>query len=259
MAVDKIYSDGSTTSREKISSHDKLSNYILVKLGKGAINVELTQEQIDMCIFDAIGFFLERHGNGVEEVGMVYSISAGDKSNGYITLPDEVEGIHKILDSSSAVTGDEFDRLNFLIANSDLLRNSFNIGNLQNYFMARRNLAEIKYFFQPFRDYEFNKLTHRLWFRTDMTEVSQIALLGYRSLNPVVDLDLYNDIWLRKYATALARIQWADNLLKYTGLSMPGGGEINAAAILDRGEKDKEDALIEFRETYESMILPQVH
>jgi hypothetical protein len=61
---------------------------------------------------------------------------------------------------------------------------------------------------------------------------------------------IFDSLWLKNYAAALARIQWGVNLGKYEGVQLPGGGTPNAAGILEKGEADKEKLLIELDEKY---------
>ena len=45
--------------------------------------------------------------------------------------------------------------------------------------------------------------------------------------------DVWDDIFLKKYATALLKEQWGMNLKKFTGIQMPGGVTLNGQVIFD--------------------------
>lgn len=243
----------------KLNSHKALSEYILRKLGSPVINVELSPEQLDDCIYDAINYFIERHYDGIEEVLVVVGIDEFVRQDGYVELPDEIVGVANILNTSSESGSVEgFDNLNFLIANSEILKFSNDLSGIENYVRSIRTIADIKHFFTPFRDYEFNKVTNRLFLRSNLSSTNSLGVIGYRAIDPDTDTDVYNDEWIKRYATALARVQWGVNLTKYEGMDLPGQGTINGQGILAKGENDLEKTLEEFEMTYNHPPLPRI-
>jgi hypothetical protein len=60
---------------------------------------------------------------------------------------------------------------------------------------------------------------------------------------------LFNDIFLKKYTTALFKKQWGSNLMKYEGMQLPGGITLNGRQIYDDGnvELDKLDEEMQMR------------
>ena len=74
---------------------------------------------------------------------------------------------------------------------------------------------------------------------------SQITLVGPMSANVdnvTVTLsgisDVWNDRFLKKYATALIKRQWGNNLKKFSGIAMPGGVTLNGKEIYDEAEAE---------------------
>ena len=60
----------------------------------------------------------------------------------------------------------------------------------------------------------------------------------YRYLDPTVYQDVWNDRWLKRYATALIKRQWGENLSKYSGIQMPGGVEFNGQRLIDEANEE---------------------
>ena len=60
----------------------------------------------------------------------------------------------------------------------------------------------------------------------------------YRKLDPTVYTDVYNDIFLKKYATALIKKQWGANLIKFTGVAMLGGVQMNGETIYSQADEE---------------------
>ena len=50
----------------------------------------------------------------------------------------------------------------------------------------------------------------------------------------------YNDFFLKKYTTALFKIQWGQNLLKFEGMQLPGEATLNGRQIYDDGNAELE-------------------
>jgi hypothetical protein len=74
---------------------------------------------------------------------------------------------------------------------------------------------------------------------------SQITLVGPISANVnnvTATLsgisDVWNDRFLKKYATALIKRQWGNNLKKFSGIAMPGGVTLNGKEIYDEAEAE---------------------
>jgi len=74
---------------------------------------------------------------------------------------------------------------------------------------------------------------------------SQITLVGPMTAN--VDnvsvtvsgiSDVWDDRFLKKYATALIKKQWGENMKKFGGIQMPGGVTLNGKEIYDEAVEE---------------------
>ena len=54
-----------------------------------------------------------------------------------------------------------------------------------------------------------------------MSDDTFIIIDGYRLLDPSDASKVYNDFWLKKYATSLIKKQWGMNLIKFQGVMLP--------------------------------------
>jgi hypothetical protein len=57
---------------------------------------------------------------------------------------------------------------------------------------------------------------------------------------------VWDDRWLKRYATALIKQQWGSNLMKFGGIQLPGGVMLN-------GDKIFEEAMNEIEELEKDM------
>lgn len=52
--------------------------------------------------------------------------------------------------------------------------------------------------------------------------------------------DVWNDRFLKKYATALIKLQWGNNLSKFSGIQMPGGVTLDGVRIMTEAKEEIE-------------------
>jgi hypothetical protein len=93
---------------------------------------------------------------------------------------------------------------------------------------------------QPIR---FNRHTNRLYIDVNWNKVEAgqyLVIEAYEVVDPVKFTDVWNDRWLHRYATALIKKQWGNNLKKFSGIQMPGGVTFNGQQIYDEAEQEIE-------------------
>jgi hypothetical protein len=99
--------------------------------------------------------------------------------------------------------------------------------------------------------YRFNRLTNRLYIDENWVENistgTYVLVECYRALDPATAPRMYNDTWLKHYTTALIKKQWATNLKKFSGMSLPGGVTID-------GDKLYQEAKDEIEKLEQDMI-----
>lgn len=76
----------------------------------------------------------------------------------------------------------------------------------------------------------------------------------YRIVDPDTYTEVYNDYYLKKYATALIKQQWGLNLLKFEGMQMPGGVTFNGRQIFDDAREEIEKLTEEARLNWEEPV-----
>ena len=78
-----------------------------------------------------------------------------------------------------------------------------------------------------------------------------ILIECFRKLDPTTYTDIYNDMWLKRYATALVKYQWGSNLSKFGGMQLPGGVELNGNEIMTQAQEEIRRLEEESRLNYE--------
>jgi hypothetical protein len=85
----------------------------------------------------------------------------------------------------------------------------------------------------------------------DVTAGEFIIIECYRKLDPTTYTDVFNDIYLKRYTTALIKRQWGANLSKFEGVQMLGGVTLNGAKIFEEANADIEKLEEQIQLAYE--------
>ena len=75
----------------------------------------------------------------------------------------------------------------------------------------------------------------------------------YRKMDPNIYTDVYNDIFLKRYVTALFKKQWGANLSKFDGVAMLGGVTLNGKEIYSQALADLDTLEIKLRSHYDML------
>jgi hypothetical protein len=239
-----------------LQSPEDLRNYAMKALGSPVINIEIDEEQIFDRISDAIQKYILKHYNGTNEVWDFYKVTDADIKNGFITVPAKYIAILDMVDpiKDSFGTGDEFDQLSYRLANSDFFDYTWTLASdmFTSWLAFQEKLELIKQFFQPQRRFRYNSMTGQMQlFGSDWQRPGYFFIWhAYTSIDPTENTNIYNDEWLKRYATALIGQQWGRNVFKYNGIQLPGGVTMNGIEI--RNYYDAQVAKLdeEFQKSY---------
>ena len=260
------------------SSRQGLIDYGLRQLGAPVLEINIDDDQIDDLLDDSIQVFNERHFDGVEEMflkheftqdeidrgkatsetdatttaGIVTTTGTSTTISGYgtttsnfvensnfIQVPESVIGIEKIFKfDSSSISGGMFS-IKYQLFLNDLYY--FNSVELLQYSMTKSYLEDIDFLLTPDKQIRFNKKQNRLYLDMDYNSMNAgdfIVIDCQRILDPNTFTKVYNDPFLKMYFTALLKRQWGQNLIKFRGVKLPGGLELNGREIYDDGQRE---------------------
>jgi hypothetical protein len=122
------------------------------------------------------------------------------------------------------------------------------------YGITKRYLEDIDFLLTTEKQIRFNQRQDRLYLDLDWSSVTvddYIIIDCYRLLDPNDYGRVYNDSFLKRYLTALIKRQWGQNLIKFQGVKLPGGIELNGRQIYDDADKDLEIIREQMSNTYE--------
>ena len=270
------------------TSRQELIDYCKRKLGAPVLEINVADEQIYYLVDDAIQFFQERHFDGVSQIFLKYQITQNDVDRGrapggrvptagivtttasaniagtattfsyrensnFLQIPPSVIGIQKIyhFDGTNTTTNNMFSVKYQLFLNDIYYWGSTEI---LTYAMVKTYLEDIDFLLTTQKQIRFNQRMDRLYLDIDWASVAvgdYLIIDCYRALDPNDFTRVWNDSFLKPYLTSLIKRQWGQNLIKFQGVKLPGGVELNGRQIYDDGQKELEIIMEKMSNTYE--------
>ena len=252
----------------KPSSRSELITYCKRQLGEPVLQINIDDQQVSNVIDDTIQFFQENCYNGMERCYLRHELTADDKTRfagevttssgttdweeatNYIPIPDHVVGISKVF----GIVGNSIRSNLFGIEYQIYLNDLYAFGSIDilNYFMTKQYLETLDMILNngSFQQFRYTMRRDRLYLDVDMDFLQEnqwLLVEAHRLIDPDDATEMYNDMFVKRYATALMKKQWGQNLIKYNNVQLPGGLTLN-------GRQLYEDAIGEIA-TIESEVL----
>ena len=257
----------------KPSTREGFKDYCLRQLGAPVLEINVDDDQIEDLVDDALQFWQERHFDGTESQYLKYKITQDDIDRGkarvgnqgagittttdsatitgssvgfnfeensnFLKIPDDVIGVNKVFrfDSSS------ISSVMFSVKYQLFLNDIYWLGasELLSYSMVKSHLETIDRLLTTDKQIRFNKTQGKLYIDIEWNNATvddYIIIDCYRALDPSTNQLVWNNYFLKRYATALIKRQWGQNLIKFQGVKLPGGIELNGRPIYDDAERE---------------------
>ena len=269
------------------STRQELIDYCKRKLGAPVLEINVANEQIEDLVDDAIQFFQERHFDGVYPTFYKYKVTADDIARGrsrgdnsavgiattavttnivgttttftfeensnYLQVPPNIIGVNKIFtfDGTNTTTNNMFSVKYQLFLNDIYYWGTTEI---LSYAMTKTYLEDLDFLLNTQKQIRFNKRQDRLYLDIDwgsITENHYIIIDCYSTLDPNDYAKVWNDSFIKLYLTSLIKKQWGQNMMKFTGVKLPGGVELNGRQMYDDAQKEIDIIMEKMSNTYE--------
>ena len=238
------------------TSKSTFASYCKRALGFGVIDINVSDDQVDDRVDEALQYFAQYHYDGVEKMYLKHKItqdtidrcrtnattSATDKvdssvsasfeeGKNFIPVPDSIVSITQIFPFSNAQTNSMFD-IRYQLRLNDLY--DFSSTSIIHYQMTMQQLDLLEHVLVGEVPIRFNQHQNRLYLDMDWEQMEAdefIIIECYRKIDPATYTDNFDDIYLKRYATALIKKQWGANLSKFNGVATLGGVTMNGEQI----------------------------
>jgi len=274
------------------SSREGLIDYAKRQLGFPVLEINVADEQFQDLLDDAIQIYQERHYDGIVRMYLKYKITqedidrgearGGDKNAGittttgtstvglstsfnfeenqnYLQMPPSVIGVNQIFKIRSDTVYDGLFNIKYQLFLNDLYQ--FGSIDLLQYSMVQTYLEDITFLLNPDMKFRFNIRQDRLYIDTDFKTINvgdHFVIDCFRILDPNDFTQVYNDQFLKRYFTALCKKQWGQNLIKFQGVQLPGGIQLNGRQIYDDGVRELDEIRAKMSSDYEMPPLDMI-
>ena len=246
------------------TSKATFKSYCKRALGFGVIDINVSDDQVDDRVDEALQYFSQYHYDGVERMYLKYQITQDDidrsvtnttttatdkldstitasfsEGKNFIPIPDSVLSVIQIFPFSNAQTNSMFD-IRYQLRLNDLY--DFSSTSIIHYDMTLRHLDLLDHILVGERPVRFNQHTNRLYidmdWANDVDAGDFLIIECYRKLDGTNFSDVFDDIFLKKYLIQLIKKQWGTNLSKFQGVAMLGGVQLNGEQIYTQAQEE---------------------
>ena len=268
------------------STKATLKSYCLRALGFGVIDINVSDDQADDRLDEALQYFAQYHYDGIEKMYLKHLITSDDvtrarsdasttatdtvdssitatwkEGKNFIPIPNSVVSVVRVFPFTDTGGGSNMFDIRYQLRLNDLF--DFSSTSVIQYEMTMQNLDFLEHILVGETPIRFNQHQNRLYvdmdWENDVTaDVDYMIIECYRKLDPTTYTDIYDDIYLKRYATALLKKQWGANLSKFNGVTMLGGVTMNGEQIytqaLEEQNKLEEEIQLAFELPINYMI-----
>jgi len=262
------------------TSKSLFKDYCLRALGFGVIDINVSDDQADDRIDEALQYFAQYHYDGIEKMYLKYQVTAADitrastnttttatdiidstvtasfgEGNGYIPMPPAVVSVLNIFPFDDKATNNMFD-IRYQLRLNDLY--DFSSTSIIQYQMTMQHLDYLSHILVGEKPVRFNQHQNRLYidmdWSNDISTGEYLIIECYRKIDPASYTDIFDDIYLKRYATALIKRQWGANLSKFSGVAMLGGVTMNGETIYTQAQEELERLEEQIQLSFETPI-----
>jgi len=272
-----------------ITTKQEFIDYTLRNLGAPVIQINIDAQQIEDRLEEAILYLQERHFDFNQRAIYVYQVKNTDISRQYFDtnsfgpalgaqgvtyengstgiwpMASDIVSISKVYAPSYKV-GDYMFDLRYQMTLFDFFGLYFNQSGhpsapMAAYMEAMSYVKLVNDVFNYPLSYTFTKTTNRLFLDTDyskLTASNYLMIEAYVKLNPDTYPKIWDDRIFRKYFSALVKKQWAQNLMKFSGVPLPGGAQLNAPAMMQDSIREIAELESQLLKNYETPVDPMI-
>ncbi len=181
------------------------------------------------------------------------TISLGNYDLKYIQLNDAVTSVVRMLPFTSRTRGIDLFDVRYQILLNDIY--SIQSTDIIYYTQIQTQLQLLNDLLVGQKPIRFNRHQNRLhidmsW-EDDVSPGEFIIIEAYRVLDPNTFPDIYNDLYVKRYAEQLIKMQWGNNLKKFEGVQLPGGVVLNGQKIFDEAVEEIEKIRAEVQDSFQ--------
>ena len=247
--VERMYLKYKVTA-DDVTRLTKKKSFNADEKGTVAENIEL--EEGTNTLEEGAGDLIQETGSALltEDSSLVRTVY--EETQNYLIVPDSVISVINIFPLSDRANLNIFD-VRYQLRLNDLY--DFSSTSIVHYEMTMRHLDFLDHILVGEKPLRFNQLSNRLYIDMDWNEDidadEYLIIECYRKLDPSSHSNIFDDLYLKRYTTALIKRQWGQNLSKFSGTAMLGGVTLNGPELFSTALAEQQKLEDEIRTNYE--------
>ena len=247
-----------------VTDRQTFKDYCLRRLGFPTIDINVDDDQVEDRIDDALQYWQDYHFDALQKLYYVKRLDATDMTNRYINLDPSVTvdsgnnsvniiGVTRVFPITDAIASANMFDLRYQLRLNELY--DFTSASYINYTLTQQHLRSLEIMFTGEVPIRFQRHMHRLFidwnWGASVNEGAVVIAECYALIKPEDYEAVWNDRWLKQYATALIKRTWGANLKKFAGVQLPGGVMLNGQQIFDEAVEEIKELELEMGNSYE--------
>ena len=245
--VERMYLKYKVTAEDKVRLRAN-NDFTVFEPGTYADNIELESGTAG----DSPGDLIAEDGKAIQLEGSNLVSTKYEENQNYLVIPDSVLSVINIFPLSDRANLNMFD-VRYQLRLNDLY--DFSSTSIVHYELTMRHLDFLDHILVGEKPIRFNTLSNRLYIDMDWAEDidadEYLIIECYRKLDPSSHTNIFDDIFLKRYTTALIKRQWGQNLSKFSGTAMLGGVTLNGPELFSTAIQEQRQLEDEIRSNYE--------
>lgn len=227
------------------TSRATLIDYCLRNLGEPVIEINVDPDQLEDRVDEAVQYYQQYHSDATLRTFLKHEVTADDVTNEYISLASSVQIVSKLFRVHGDRSVRNFFDIKYQMHMNDIANMHTYIGDLAYYEQMQQYLSLLDMRLNGTPQVQFSRMQNRLYIHGEFQDKDIIAgdyIVAeiYETIDPNTHTNVYNDMWLKEYTTALIKRQWGANLIKFEGMQLPGGVMLNGRQLFDDAGADIE-------------------
>jgi len=243
-------------------TRQELIDYCLRSLGAPVLEINVDDEQLEDRVDEALQWFREHHPDGSRRHYLSFEMSEDIIEQGYFDLGDRsVSTVIRMFPINTVSQTTNFFDIKYQMMLNDITDLNNYAGDIAYYEQMQQHLSLLDMKLSGVPEMTFDRQENRVHFYLSSEKLSVgdhivVEVYGFRTptdgLSDDEDGAVYNNLFnhkfLKEYLTAIIKRQWGTNLLKFDGMTLPGGVQISGRSIFEDANNELEQIRTRFRE-----------
>lgn len=247
-----------------VTNRQSFKEYCLRRLGFPTIEINLDDDQIEDRIDDAFQYWQDYHYDALQKVYYIKQLTSTDITNKYINMSPSVTldtgnnsvnivGVTRVFPISDSINTNNMFDLRYQLRLNELY--DFTSASYVNYTLTMQHLRSLELMFTGEVPIRYQRHMQKLfcdWGWGSTVKAGDVVIAeSFAMIDSAQYASVWNDRWLKEYATALIKKNWGTNLKKFAGVQLPGGVVLNGQVIFDEATEEIKALQEEMQSKYE--------